>query len=88
MDPNELLPECLRYRYASVFVLDRLPHELDGARMDDDAYTALLDEWLVRDYAALGYVVTRVPVLSPQERLVFVLETLSDRGLMPPSAGS
>jgi predicted ATPase len=82
MDPNELLAECFHHRYASVFILDQLPLELDGARIEDEAYTALLDEALVRDYSALGYRVMRVPVLSPQERVEFVLERLSEQGLL------
>ena len=82
MNPNELLAECFHHRYASVFILDQLPLELDGARIEDDAYTVLLDEALVRDYSALGYRVMRVPVLSPQERLEFVLERLSEQGLI------
>jgi predicted ATPase len=78
MDPNELLAECFHHRYASVFILDLLPLQLDGARIEDEAYTVLYDEWLVRDYSALGYRVVRVPVLSPEERLAFVLESLSE----------
>lgn len=81
LDPNELLADCFRHRYASVFILDQLPLELDGARIEDQNYTVLLDEALVRDYTALGYRVQRVPVLSPQERLEFVLERLSSQGL-------
>lgn len=82
LDPNELLPECLQHRYASVFILDLLPLELDGARIQDDTFTVLFDEWLVRDYSALGYRVVRVPVLPPQERLEFVLESLPAQGIM------
>jgi predicted ATPase len=82
LNPNELLPKCFHHRYASVFILDQLPLQLDGARIEDDAYTTLLDEALVRDYSALGYRVVRVPVLSPQERLEFVLEKLSEQGLI------
>ena len=81
MDPNELLPVCLHHRYASVFILDQLPLELDGARIEDEAYTAQLDEALVGDYSALGYDVVRVPVLSPEERLAFVLERASEQVL-------
>ena len=79
LDPNELLMECFHYRYASVFVLDQLPLKLDGARIDDTAYTDLLDEWLVLDYSALGYDVERIPVLPPKERLEFVLSRLSEQ---------
>ncbi|NIM94548.1 MAG: AAA family ATPase [Anaerolineales bacterium] len=82
LDPNEFLPECFNYCYASVFILDRLPLQLDGARLDDEVFANFLDEWLFRDYSALGYRVERVPVLSPQERLAFVLEGLSERGLI------
>lgn len=82
MDTGELLPMCFEHRYASVFMLDQLPLELDGARIDDKAYTDLLDEALVRDYSALGYDVVRVPVMSPQERLEFVLDRLTRQGLI------
>jgi predicted ATPase len=81
MDPNELLAECFHHRYASVFILDQLPLQLDGARIEDEAYTVLLDEALVRDYSALGYEVVRVPVLSPEGRIEFVLDKLSEDGL-------
>jgi predicted ATPase len=79
---DEILDDALRFRYASVFILDQLPLILDGARIEDDAYTHALDKWLVRDYAGLGYHVVRVPVLSPEERTAFVLDTLSQQGLI------
>jgi predicted ATPase len=79
LNPNQILAECFHHRYASVFVLDRLPVQQDGVRTEDDASAGLLDEWLARDYNALGYSVVRVPVLSPEERLAFVLESLLER---------
>lgn len=107
LNPNEFLAECFRHRYASVFLLDPLPFQLDGMRdlllydqsgrrhldplpfpldgmrMENDAVIAdYLDEWHARDYRALGYEVLRVPVLPPQERLAFVLDRLSERGLI------
>jgi predicted ATPase len=81
VDPNEFLGECFHHRYASVFILDPLPFELDGMRMEHDAVIAdYLAEWHARDYGALGYDVVRVPMLPPRERLAFVLERLSQRG--------
>lgn len=80
LNPNEVLAECFHHRYASVFLLDRFPVQQDGVRTEDDATAALLDEWLACDYSALGYSVVRVPVLSPEERLAFVLERLSEQG--------
>ncbi len=82
LNPNEVLPECFNHRYASVFILDRFPAQQDGIRTEDDAIADFLDEWHERDYSALGYGVVRVPVMSPEERLAFVLEKLSEQGLM------
>jgi predicted ATPase len=74
--------KCFHHRYASVFVLDRLSFQHDGLREEVDVSASFLDEWLARDYGALGYDVVRVPVLPPQERIAFVLETLSEHGLI------
>ena len=82
LNPNEILPECFHHRYASVFILDRLPLNLDGLRFEDDAITGFLDEWIARDYSSLGYNVVRVPALAPKERLAFILEQLSKQGLI------
>jgi predicted ATPase len=38
---------------------------------------AYFESWTLRDYSALGYNVVRVPVLSPEERIAFILERLS-----------
>jgi predicted ATPase len=65
-----------------MFILDPLPFQGNGVRDDDAAKVGYLDEWIARDYSALGYRVVRVPVLSPQERLAFVLERLSEQGLI------
>jgi predicted ATPase len=77
LDPNELVADCLRRRYAAVFLLDRLPFRQDGARLEHDATSDLLDTWLARDYGTLGYDVVRVPVRPPEERLAFVLNCLT-----------
>ncbi len=81
LDPNEFLPDCFHHRYASVFMLDRFPVQLDGVRIEDEEAADYLEEWHYRDYIALGYRVVRVPVLPPQERLAFVLEKLSEQAL-------
>jgi predicted ATPase len=81
LDPNEYLSDSFHHRYASVFMLDRFPVQLDGVRTEDEAAAEYLDEWHYRDYIAMGYRVVRVPLLPPQERLAFVLEELSYQGL-------
>jgi predicted ATPase len=78
-NPNEFLSDCFQHRYASVFLLNRLPYQKDGVRAADDPTAAYFESWTLRDYSALGYNVVRVPVLSPEERLAFVLDTLSER---------
>ena len=82
LDPNEFLPECFHHRYASVFILARLPFHENGTRDKDAAIADYLGEWITRDYSALGYDIVRVPVLAPEERLAFVLERLSEGGLI------
>ena len=81
MHPNEILGECFKHRYASVFILDRLPFLRSKALgPEDDTSSDFLDEWLARDYRALGYPIVRVPVIPPEKRLGFVLEKLSEQG--------
>jgi predicted ATPase len=82
LNPNQMLSECFCHRYASVFILDPLPFQENGVRDDDSAVVGYLDEWIARDYRALGYLVERIPVLAPQERLAFVLKKLSEQGLI------
>ena len=80
MDPNIALHDCLQNRYASVFKLDRLPYIKDDVRAGDDNYADYFDTWISRDYSALGYKVISVPVLTPDERLDFILERLAEKG--------
>lgn len=80
LNPNEILPDCFRHRYASVFILDPLPFQTDDQRVEEMvSITSYLDEWHTRDYIALGYGVVKVPVMPPEERLAFVLGRLSER---------
>jgi predicted ATPase len=76
IDPNEILLDCFQHRYASVFILERLPYYLDGLRIQDDVLPSFIDEWHSRDFHSLGYQVVRVPVLPPEERLDFALENI------------
>ena len=82
LDPNQILPDCFQNRYACVFLLKRLPYLRDGVRVADDETAAYLESWIKRDYRALGYKVIQVPVLSPEDRLAFVLKQLSELGLV------
>ena len=44
------------------------------AKTVHDASSDFLNEWLERDYSALGYLVVKVSVLPPEERLAFILD--------------
>ena len=80
MDPNKILPDCFQYHYASVFLLERLPYLQDDIRAGGDESEDYFDSWMSRDYGALGYDIIKVPVLSPEERLNFVLDSLTEQG--------
>lgn len=82
LNPNVLLRDCFHYRYASVFMLDRLSLQQNGLRYKDNTLQDFTAEWHVRDYSALGYRIVSVPVLPPDERCTFVLDVLREQGLM------
>ena len=82
LDPNQILLECFHHRYASVFLLDRFPLQQDGVRTEDNVMSDFADEWLARDYGALGYTVVRVAIMPPEERLAFVLKRVSEQRLI------
>jgi predicted ATPase len=82
MDPNLALADCFQRRYAGVFLLDRLPYQKDGVRVADDATAEYFDSWQTRDYESIGYEVERVPVMAPDDRLDFVLRSLSRKRLI------
>jgi len=78
LDPNKILANCFLHRYRKVFLLDRLPLQLDGNRVADEQFASYLDEWLERDYSDLGYAVVRVPVVPPKERLEYILKRVAE----------
>jgi predicted ATPase len=80
LNPNEFLRDCFHHRYASVFILDQLPLQLNGFRFNNVVNTGFFDALHAQDYCALGYNVIRVPVLPPEERFAFVLERISKQG--------
>jgi predicted ATPase len=85
LDPGELLPACLERRYAGVFVLDRLPVRRARTLGPEDARSsAFLDEWLERDYRALGYDVVRVPVVPAEDRARLILDRIEGAGEQSP----
>jgi len=82
LNPNDSLPDCFHHRYASVFILDRLPFDHDGVRYEDDTIAAFLHTWTLNDYQALGYNPISVPILPVEERVEFILNKLTEQKLI------
>ncbi len=73
IDPDDVSELSKRFRYAHVFLFERLTFQEDGARVEDEKSSTFLDRQLELDYSSLGYEVERVPVMSIEERVAFVL---------------
>lgn len=76
LDTQEAVAACHRFRYAAVFLFDRLPLVRDGIRSEDDSLAGAIDKMLEQDYADLGYTVVRVPVIPIEARADFILQHL------------
>ena len=69
------LEESKKILYKSVFILDILPHyEKDYARTETSHKAKEIHEALYNIYCELGYSVTRVPVMSIEDRAKFIVE--------------
>ena len=68
------LQESKRVKYKSIFILDILPHyEKDYARTENAKKAKDLHQKLNDVYIELGYSVTRVPVMSIEDRAKFIV---------------
>ncbi|MDH6531909.1 putative ATPase [Aurantimicrobium minutum] len=65
-----------RARYRRVFILDLLTLHDDGSRIEDTHTQEQIQDFLVATYEAMSFDVVRVPVLSAEERVAFILERL------------
>jgi predicted ATPase len=62
--------------YRKVFVLDLLPLVRDYARTENELAQKMIHKLLVKVYQELGFPVVRVPVLSIEDRVDFILAHL------------
>lgn len=62
--------------YKKVFILDLLPFVKDYARTEDEEAQKKIHSLLVEVYTSLPSPVIHVPVLSPEERVNFILRNL------------
>ncbi len=74
LSPDEPMNQSQTIRYQHIFLFERLDFEKDGVRTEDQALAMRIEELLVNGYEALGYDIIRVPLLSIDERVAFVLD--------------
>ncbi len=76
------IPECLanydfRNLYSKVFFLDRFPLVLDGTRIEkNDAEAERVHQTIYGVYVGYGYNPIRVPKMSVEDRVDFILENI------------
>lgn len=73
LDIEEPLKYSQSLMYRNVFLFDRLNFEADPVRSENQALAARIEALLTESYAMLGYAVIRVPVLTVDQRIDFVL---------------
>jgi predicted ATPase len=66
LDDREAIEKSPRNRYKKVFLLDRLPYQVDHARIEDNQIAIDLDQSLEQSYRMLGYDVMRINAM-PKE---------------------
>lgn len=62
--------------YKKVFTLDPLPLQNDYARTEDESAQKRIHELLTEVYESLSFPMVHVPVLSPEERVDFIVNHL------------
>lgn len=84
LDPAEPAIHSGRFRYKTVFLLERLHFEKDRVRTETEESAARLETLLEKSYRGMGYVPVRVPVMKIDHRAAFILEHLSKTGVIYP----
>ncbi len=62
--------------YKKVFLMELLKYELDYARTESQEEAQLLEKLLEKSYTDLGIIVIRVPKMSVEKRVKFILDNL------------
>lgn len=60
--------------YKKIFILDRLPFIKDYARTEGEDDQKKIHKLIIEVYKSLGFPIVFVPVVSPEERIKFILE--------------
>ena len=75
-EDEKLLEELRIVSYKKVFILDCLPLVQDYARTEDEAAQKKIHALLSEVYESLSFPVLHVPVLTPEQRVDFILKNL------------
>jgi len=79
LELDELLINALqKVSYKSIFILDRLPFVNDYARTEDKEAQVKIHKLIIEVYKSLGFPVIFVPVISPEERVDFILKNVQN----------
>jgi predicted ATPase len=76
LDAREAVEKSPRNRYKKVFLLDRLPYQVDHARIEDSQIAIRLDQSLEQSYGMLGYEVMRINAMPVEERVKIILQEI------------
>jgi len=78
LTPNpELVTASAAATYRKVFVLDLLPIENDGGRLENEIEQRQIQDQILVTYRELGFDVVTVPVMTLDERAQYILDRLS-----------
>lgn len=73
---NHLIKALKKCTYKKVFLLELLKYELDYARTESEEEARLIDSLLEKSYTDIGIKVIRVPKMSVEKRVQFILDNL------------
>lgn len=74
---DDLLKESLKKcHYKKVFLFELLDYQRDYARLENEQEAKILEKLLEEAYSSLGMEVIRVPKMSVQQRVEFILKQL------------
>lgn len=77
LDIDTLLQQAIeQVSYKNIFILDRLPFVKDYARTEDKEAQIKIHKLIIEVYESLGFPVIFVPVVSPEERVDFILNNI------------
>lgn len=71
-----VLEETNKYEYNKVFILERLPLINDYARLEDEEEQIRIHQLIIEVYQSFNCTMIHVPILSPIERVEYILNNL------------